>query len=123
MTTGLGGKENRRNSIDHVDSTNGGYGSAKFDGGKLAMGKVLEAEEDPLQLALESFAMTRGPGVAAERRQVPVALPPAPTGLTQQELKRRLIVAAIVHSENSYVASLQRLVNVSARFWGCHGGC
>ncbi|EDS30908.1 conserved hypothetical protein [Culex quinquefasciatus] len=112
VTTGLGGKENRRNSIDHVDSTNGGYGSAaKFDGGKLAMGKVLEAEEDPLQLALESFAMTRGPGVAAERRHVPVALPPAPTGLSQQELKRRLIVAAIVHSENSYVASLQRLVN------------
>uniref|UniRef100_A0A1Q3F491 Putative guanine nucleotide exchange factor n=1 Tax=Culex tarsalis TaxID=7177 RepID=A0A1Q3F491_CULTA len=108
-----GGKENRRNSIDHVDSTtgSGGYGGAKFDGGKLAMGKVLEAEEDPLQLALDSFAMTRGPGVASERRHIPVALPPAPTGLNQQQLKRRLIVAAIVHSENSYVASLQRLVN------------
>ncbi|XP_055618357.1 uncharacterized protein LOC129763377 isoform X2 [Toxorhynchites rutilus septentrionalis] len=113
-TISAGGKENRRNSIDHVDSTGSLFGN-KFDGaGKLAMGKVLEADEDPLQLALESFAMTRGTGTEskiAERRHIPVALPPAPPGLTQQQLKRRLIVAAIVHSENSYVASLQRLVN------------
>ncbi|XP_053698315.1 uncharacterized protein LOC128745303 isoform X2 [Sabethes cyaneus] len=111
-----GGKENRRNSIDHVDSTGSLFGGsgARYDGSKLAMGKVLEADEDPLQLALDSFAMTRGAGgesKATERRHIPVALPPAPAGLTQQQLKRRLIVAAIVHSENSYVASLQRLVN------------
>ncbi|XP_055551577.1 uncharacterized protein LOC129733952 isoform X2 [Wyeomyia smithii] len=111
-----GGKENRRNSIDHVDSTGslfGGPGS-RYDGSKLAMGKVMEADEDPLQLVLDSFAMTRGAGgesKTTERRHIPVALPPAPAGLTQQQLKRRLIVAAIVHSENSYVASLQRLVN------------
>ncbi|XP_058445156.1 uncharacterized protein LOC131426439 isoform X2 [Malaya genurostris] len=110
-----GGKENRRNSIDHVDSTGSLFGTgSRFDAGKRAMGKVMEADEDPLQLALDSFAMTRGAGgepKTNERRHIPVALPPAPTGLTQQQLKRRLIVAAIVHSENSYVASLQRLVN------------
>ncbi|XP_034471687.1 rho guanine nucleotide exchange factor 10-like protein [Drosophila innubila] len=44
------------------------------------------------------------------RLKVPM-LPPAPPGLSQQQLKRRHIVAAIVHSENSYVATLQRLVN------------
>lgn len=45
-------------------------------------------------------------------RQITPTLPPAPAGLSQQQLKRRHIVAAIVHSENSYVATLQRLVNV-----------
>ncbi|XP_015110242.1 rho guanine nucleotide exchange factor 10-like protein isoform X2 [Diachasma alloeum] len=45
------------------------------------------------------------------RRQPPPTLPPAPSKLTQQQLKRRLIVAALVQSENSYVATLQRLVN------------
>ncbi|KAJ3642853.1 hypothetical protein Zmor_025602 [Zophobas morio] len=48
---------------------------------------------------------------AQQRRQVPPALPPAPPNLTTQQMKRRMIVAAIVHSENSYVATLQRLVN------------
>lgn len=51
-------------------------------------------------------------GTLQQRRQVPPTLPPSPPNLTQQQLKRRLIVAAIVHSENSYVATLQRLVNV-----------
>ncbi|KAF5303453.1 hypothetical protein FQA39_LY19026 [Lamprigera yunnana] len=46
-----------------------------------------------------------------QRRQLPPSLPPPPANLTQQQLKRRMIVAAIVHSENSYVATLQRLVN------------
>lgn len=46
-----------------------------------------------------------------QRRQLPPTLPPPPINLTQQQLKRRMIVAAIVHSENSYVATLQRLVN------------
>lgn len=50
---------------------------------------------------------------AQQRRQVPPTLPPAPPNLSPQQLKRRMIVAAIVHSENSYVATLQRLVNVS----------
>lgn len=47
-----------------------------------------------------------------QRRQTPPALPPTPSNLTPQQLKRRHIVAAIVHSENSYVSTLQRLVNV-----------
>lgn len=47
----------------------------------------------------------------AQRRQVPPNLPPPPPDLSPQQLKRRMIVAAIVHSENSYVATLQRLVN------------
>lgn len=51
-------------------------------------------------------------GTLQQRRQVPPSLPPAPPNLTPQQLKRRLIVTAIVHSENSYVATLQRLVNV-----------
>ncbi|XP_055389852.1 uncharacterized protein LOC129618855 [Condylostylus longicornis] len=44
-------------------------------------------------------------------RLITPTLPPAPPGLSQQQLKRRHIVAAVVHSENSYVATLQRLVN------------
>ncbi|CAG2061869.1 unnamed protein product, partial [Timema podura] len=46
-----------------------------------------------------------------QRRQIPPSLPPPPHNITPQQLKRRHIVAAIVHSENSYVATLQRLVN------------
>lgn len=48
-----------------------------------------------------------------QRRQVPPTLPPTPPNLNPQQLKRRMIITAIVHSENSYVATLQRLVNVS----------
>lgn len=55
-----------------------------------------------------SLMSIRGVG----NRQITPTLPPAPAGLSQQQLKRRHIVAAIVHSENSYVATLQRLVNV-----------
>lgn len=47
-----------------------------------------------------------------QRRQAPPTLPPPPPNLSPQQLKRRHIVAAIVHSENSYVSTLQRLVNV-----------
>lgn len=47
------------------------------------------------------------------RRTVqPPSLPPPPQDLTGDQLTRRHIIAAIVHSENSYVAALQRLVNV-----------
>lgn len=46
------------------------------------------------------------------RRTAPPTLPPPPPGLTELQKKRRLIVQSIVHSENSYVATLQRLVNV-----------
>lgn len=47
-----------------------------------------------------------------QRRHQPPALPPMPQGLSPEQIKRRHIVASIVHSENNYVATLQRLVNV-----------
>lgn len=48
------------------------------------------------------------------RRTVqPPSLPQPPPDLSPDQITRRHIVAAIVHSENSYVAALQRLVNVS----------
>ena len=46
-------------------------------------------------------------------RQQPPSMPSIPPGLSPEQLKRRHIVASLVHSENNYVASLQRLVNVS----------
>ncbi|XP_037075039.1 rho guanine nucleotide exchange factor 10-like isoform X2 [Pollicipes pollicipes] len=45
------------------------------------------------------------------RRHQPPSLPPAPAGLTSEQVKRRHIVQSVVHSENNYVASLQSLVN------------
>lgn len=52
--------------------------------------------------------------IDAINRQLNLTLPATPpSGLSQQQLKRRHIFAAIVHSECSYVATLQRLVNVS----------
>lgn len=54
---------------------------------------------------------TNGTDVRPMALTLPATPPP---GLTQQELKRRHIFAAIVHSECSYVSTLQRLVNVSA---------
>ena len=66
------------------------------------------------RLAEEEEQMLGGPGNAPPtRRQLPPTLPPMPSGLTPEQLKRRHIVASLVHSENNYVASLQRLVNVS----------
>ncbi|XP_073955813.1 rho guanine nucleotide exchange factor 10-like protein isoform X6 [Choristoneura fumiferana] len=44
-------------------------------------------------------------------RVPPPALGPPPDALTPVQLRRRHVVAAIIHSENSYVATLQRLVN------------
>lgn len=55
-------------------------------------------------------------GYTFQRRQQPPTLPPPPPGLTGEQVKRRHIVAAIVHSENSYVATLQRLANVSFKY-------
>ncbi|XP_046678274.1 rho guanine nucleotide exchange factor 10 isoform X1 [Homalodisca vitripennis] len=50
-------------------------------------------------------------GNLTHRRLMPPTLPPPPPHLSPQELKRRHIMAAIVHSENSYLATLHRLVN------------
>ncbi|CAH0751444.1 unnamed protein product [Diatraea saccharalis] len=44
-------------------------------------------------------------------RVPPPSLGPPPDCLTPVQLRRRHVVAAIIHSENSYVATLQRLVN------------
>ncbi|XP_025202453.1 rho guanine nucleotide exchange factor 10-like isoform X2 [Melanaphis sacchari] len=45
------------------------------------------------------------------RRLIPPSLPPAPPDISEQELRRRYIVDDIVRSENSYLATLHRLVN------------
>lgn len=46
-------------------------------------------------------------------RVPPPSLGAPPDSLTSVQQRRRHVVAAIIHSENSYVATLQRLVNVS----------
>lgn len=46
-------------------------------------------------------------------RVPPPSLGIPPDSLTPVQLRRRHVVAAIIHSENSYVATLQRLINVS----------
>ena len=51
-------------------------------------------------------------GTVFQRRHQPPALPPMPPGLSPEQIKRRHIITSIVHSENNYVATLQRLVNV-----------
>jgi Rho guanine nucleotide exchange factor 10 len=50
-------------------------------------------------------------GPLPTRRSQPPVLPAAPQGLSLPQMKRRHIISCLVHSENSYVASLQRLVN------------
>lgn len=46
-------------------------------------------------------------------RVPPPSLGIPPESLTAVQLRRRHVVAAVIHSENSYVNTLQRLVNVS----------
>ncbi|KPJ21487.1 Rho guanine nucleotide exchange factor 10-like protein [Papilio machaon] len=67
------------------------------------MPKLPELEEDMFSCGGE----VRG------GRVPPPSLGPPPDALTAVQLRRRHVVAAIIHSENSYVATLQRLVNVS----------
>ena len=111
---GIEKEHNRRNSIDHVDLSSLPPPNKVGSVGKK-MSKLLESEEDPLAYAIEGFNMTRNNGTLEkaqlERRQNPPELPPPPLNLSPQQQKRRHIVAAIVHSENNYVAALQRLVN------------
>jgi hypothetical protein len=47
-----------------------------------------------------------------EKKHPPPSLPPCPDNLTPEQTKRRRIVGCIIDSENSYVASLHRLVKV-----------
>ncbi|XP_068633048.1 rho guanine nucleotide exchange factor 10 isoform X2 [Battus philenor] len=65
------------------------------------MPKLPELEEDMFSCGGE----VRG------GRLPPPSLGPPPEALTAVQLRRRHVVAAIIHSENSYVATLQRLVN------------
>lgn len=68
----------------------------------------MQTEEDHSQTDGVSLNMRM------ERRSTPLVMPLAPsTSLTPSQLKRRHIISAIVHSENSYVLSLERLVKVS----------
>ncbi|XP_066993749.2 rho guanine nucleotide exchange factor 10-like protein [Anabrus simplex] len=89
----------RRGSAHQYDVDNG---ERAVNSGKMPLLPEVE-EESPANFANFSCVF--------QRRQLPPSLPPPPAGLTPQQLKRRHIVAAIVHSENSYVATLQRLVN------------
>lgn len=67
------------------------------------------------RLAEEEEQMLGGsmPPNAGARKSLPPILQPTPPNLTPEQQKRRHIVASLVHSENNYVATLQRLVNVS----------
>lgn len=51
--------------------------------------------------------------LVSRRARAPICLPELTSGmqLTSQQLKRRMIVGSIVESENSYIASLQRLIH------------
>ena len=71
-----------------------------------SMPRLAEEEEQ----MLGGSAPPTGP-----RRTLPPVLPTAPNNLTPEQQKRRHIVASLVHSENNYVATLQRLVNVSKK--------
>lgn len=47
----------------------------------------------------------------SKKQRPPITLPEAPRDLTKEQLKRRYIVGSIVDSENSYINSLQRIIN------------
>ncbi|CRK89815.1 CLUMA_CG003480, isoform A [Clunio marinus] len=98
----LNSSNNSQNRSGSIEKEN----DEKFANGKK-MPQLQETEEDHSQLdgASPLLSQTR-----MDRRLTPLALPPAPTNLTQSQNKRRHIISAIVHSENSYVSSLQRLV-------------
>ncbi|KAG1704754.1 Rho guanine nucleotide exchange factor 10 [Nymphon striatum] len=48
--------------------------------------------------------------IPRKQKHPPPSLPDLPPGLTPQQIKRRYILENIIESENSYVSSLQRLV-------------
>lgn len=68
-----------------------------------------------LLLQLEEDMFSCG-GEMRGGRVPPPSLGAPPDALTSVQLRRRHVVAAIIHSENSYVATLQRLINVCIFF-------
>ncbi len=82
-----------------------------------SVGTPLASRASMPRLAEEEEQMLGGSAAPANaaRRSVPPTLPPPPLIMTPETQKRRHIIASLVHSENNYVASLQRLVNVSTR--------
>lgn len=90
---------NLDNSSNHMTSSNGGHRHSTLP--QLT-------EEDLKRISF----MEDEEGYWPRRTVQPPCLPPPPPDLSGDQLTRRHIVAAIVHSENNYVAALQRLVNV-----------
>lgn len=122
----VGAREGRHStsssSIDAPDATTAienlspKISSSVSCGGNVTLKELPENDEDlvvpnPLDLLLSSGRSNKK--ALANSLLILPTLPPAPPGITPEQLKRRHIVEAIVHSENSYVATLQRLVNVS----------
>ena len=78
----------------------------------LGLRKVSEEEEQMLGGgANPTLSVLSGAGRGGARDLPPTLPLPPPPGLGPEELKRRHIVNSLVHSENNYVSSLQRLVN------------
>ncbi|KAI9588884.1 hypothetical protein GQX74_007053 [Glossina fuscipes] len=134
---GRDGRQSTSSSIDYSDTVCDGTShmsvtqkltnSAHTTKSAYKMPGVPENEDDEtssltastnrfdLDLMIPPGSRANGTARTTHNRLMQPMLPPAPPGLSQQQLKRRHIVAAIVHSENSYVATLQRLVNVVSR--------
>lgn len=95
----------RRGSAHHydVDGSDTVSLTSQVKSSPLQMPQLCEVEEEGAMVQFHCLQ---------QKRQLPPSLPPTPPNLTAQQLKRRHIVAAIIHSENSYVATLERLVNV-----------
>ena len=97
-------------------------GMGPLDHCKSGMPRLAEEEEQMLHSTngsssapnsiLVSNVGTLSTKPASPRVPAP-QMPTMPASLTPEQQKRRHIVASLVHSENSYVATLQRLVNVS----------
>ncbi|GBP36966.1 Rho guanine nucleotide exchange factor 10 [Eumeta japonica] len=73
-----------------------------------------DSDKMPKLPELEEEMFACGGEVAGARTAAP-SLGPTPDCLTSVQQRRRHVVAAILHSENSYVATLQRLVNSNRR--------
>lgn len=109
------------NALQQLQQQSASVTSSSHTGnGKEKMPLVVEGNEDESYhtfgrgMSYRTTTSTLKSGGAMHASQLMNPMPSVPpAGLTQQQLKRRHIVAAIAHSEISYVATLGRLVNVS----------